>query len=153
MNRNNLRVVMQKYGPKIKEAIAEYMIETDRTVTGKTARSVSFSVFEGPQSIGIAIGGNKVFATLHSGRKPGLRAPSYISIKKWMDSKSSFRGKKTIESAKTIARAIGRDGFEGENISYKAALRVLNALITDSSAAYVKDVEEHLKKSISKNVN
>ena len=102
MNRNNLRVVMQKYGPKIKEAIAEYMIETDRTVTGKTARSVSFSVFEGPQSIGIAIGGNKVFATLHSGRKPGLRAPSYISIKNGWIVKVVSVGRKPLSLLKQL---------------------------------------------------
>ena len=153
MNRNNLRVVMEKYGPKIQQAIKQYMEEQDINATGQTAASIYSNVFETVDSIGIAIGGSKSFTVLHTGRRAGLRAPSYIDINTWMKAKNSFKGTKTINSAKNIARAIGRRGIKGKNISYEASLRIMNALLRDSSAAYIKDIESHFKKSTSKNVN
>ena len=62
-------------------------------------------------------------------------------------------GKSLKSAAFAIANAIGKKGYKGRNISYQASLRIMNALLKDSSAAYVKDVEEHLKNSTSKNVN
>ena len=153
MNRNNLRVVMETYGPKIQEAIKTYMAEQDINATGQTAASVYSNVFETGDSIGIAVGGSESFAVLHKGRRAGLRAPNYLDINDWMKAKSSFKGTKTINSAKNIAKAIGRRGIKGRNISYQASLRIMNALLRDSSAAYIKDIEQHLKNSTSKNVN
>jgi len=144
---------MEKYGPKIKEAIKQYMEEQDKNVTGQTAASIYSNVFETVDSIGIAIAGNTSFAVMHTGRKPNSKAPRYQTIKKWMDNKGSFKGSKTLKSAYAIARSIGRRGIKGKNISYEASLRIMNALLRDSSAAYIKDIESHFKKSTSKNVN
>jgi len=144
---------MERYGPKIKQAIKQYMEETKKNVTGQTAESVYSDVFETGDSIGIGIGGNTSFTVMHTGRKPNSKAPHYKTIKQWMDRRGGFRGTKTLKSAYAIARSIGARGFLGKNISYEASLRIMNALLRDSSAAYIKDVEQHFKNSTSKNVN
>ena len=155
MNRNNLRVVMETYGPKIQEAIKTYMGEAGINATGQTASSVYSNTFETTDSIGIAVGGSKSFATLHTGRRKGAKAPPSTSIEAWMRSKGlgPRNGKSLKSAAFAIARSIGKKGYKGRNISYQASLRIMNALLKDSSAAYIKDVEQHLKNSTSKNVN
>jgi hypothetical protein len=70
-----------------------------------------------------------------------------------------FAGKTTNQTAYTIAKSIGekgtiqRFGYQGRNISQLAVLKIMKGLLADSSAAYIKDVEQHLKNSTSKNVN
>jgi hypothetical protein len=146
---------METYGPKIQEAIKTYMGEAGINATGQTASSVYSNTFETTDSIGIAVGGSKSFATLHTGRRKGAKAPPRTSIEVWMEAKGigPRNGKSLKSAAFAIARAIGRDGYKGRNISYQASLRIMNALLKDSSAAYIKDIEEHLKNSTSKNVN
>lgn len=140
---------MEKYGPKIKEAIKSYMEDADINATGKTARSIYHEVFDTPNSIGIKIGGNKSFIVLHSGRRKGALPPPVASIKTWMQAKGigPKKGKSSESAAFAIANAIGNNGYEGRNISYQGSLRIMNALLKDSSEAYIKDVEQHLKKS------
>ena len=146
---------MEKYGPKIQEAIKTYMGEAGINATGQTASSVYSNIFETTNSIGIAVGGSKSFATLHTGRRKGAKAPPSTSIEAWMEAKGigPSSGRSLKSAAFLIARAIGENGYKGRNISYQASLRIMNALLTDSSAAYIKDIEQHIKNSTSKNVN
>ena len=146
---------MEKYGPKIQEAIKAYMSEQDINATGQTAASIYSNTFETVNSIGIAVGGSKSFTVLHTGRRKGATPPPSTSIESWMKAKglSPRRGKSLESAAFAIARSIGKNGYKGRNISYQASLRIMNALLTDSSAAYIKDIEQHIKNSTSKNVN
>ena len=146
---------METYGPKIQEAIKTYMGEAGINATGQTASSVYSNTFETTNSIGIAVGGSKSFTVLHTGRRKGAKAPPSTSIEAWMRAKGlgPRNGKSLKSAAFAIARAIGKNGYKGRNISYQASLRIMNALLRDSSAAYIKDIEQHLKNSTSKNVN
>lgn len=161
MNRNNLKAVMNRYAPQIQRAIRDQMISDGLYATGKTARSVSAEVGETADSIGIGIDKSFVFDILQFGRKAGKRQPPYKPIARWMKQKNvgDFAGMNTNQTAFLIARSIGkkgtikRFGYQGRNISELAVLRILNGLLSDSSEAYIKDVEQHLKDSTSKNVN
>ena len=161
MNRNNLKAVMNRYAPQIQRAIKDQMISDGLYATGNTARSVFAKVGETADSIGIGIEKSFVFDILQFGRTAGKTQPPYKPIARWMKQKniSNFPGMNTKQTAFLIARSIGkkgtikRFGYQGRNISELAVLRILNGLLSDSSDAYIKDVEQHLKTSTSKNVN
>jgi hypothetical protein len=160
---------MNRYAPQIQRAIREQMISDELYSTGKTARSVFAKVGETADSIGVfidrssAFSGSSafVFDVLQFGRKAGKRQPPYSPIVRWMKQKNiaAFPGMNTKQTAFLIARSIGkkgtikRFGYQGRNISELAMLRIVRAILSDSSEAYIKDVEQHIKNSSSKNVN
>lgn len=160
---------MNRYAPQVQRAIRAQMISDGLYSTGKTARSVSAKVGETDNSIGIGIDKSSafsgssafVFDILQFGRKAGRTQPPYRPIARWMKQKniSDFPGMNTRQTAFLIARSIGRKGtikrfgYQGRNISELAILRIVRAILSDSSEAYIKDVEQHLKNSTSKNVN
>jgi hypothetical protein len=146
---------MEKYGPKLEKAIRDYMAENEINATGQTSSSVSSGVFETSSSIVLAIGGSKAFTVLQTGRRKGALPPPVASIETWMRSKGIGPGNnKSLKSAAfAIAKSIGKYGYKGRNISAQAFLRISKMLLKDTSEAYIKDIEEYLKNSTSKNVN
>ena len=147
VNKNNLKVVMDRFAPIIQAAVKERMSSEGKNATGKTSSSIFARTFERKDSIGINVGGGYGFPFLHTGRRPGATQPPYRVIADWMKAKgiSEFAGSLN-KSAYLIARAIGKRGIRANNISGKAVQRIINRLLNDTSEAYIKDVEQHLKK-------
>ncbi|BAQ92655.1 hypothetical protein [uncultured Mediterranean phage uvMED] len=152
---------MEKYAPIIERAIKDQMKSDKLYVTGDTSNSVSADVYSQANSIAIGIDKSFIFDVLQFGRKAGKTQPPYEAIASWMKRKGvkDFAGKSTNQTAYTIAKSIGekgtikRFGYQGRNISQLAVLKIMKGLLADSSEAYIKDVEQHLKNSTSKNVN
>lgn len=150
MNRNNVKAVINAYAPQIEKAIKNKMASEGINATGSASRSVRANPFQSNTKVGIRVRGNTAFEIVHFGRKPGKTPPPYKSIAKWMRAKniSPIGGLSINKSAYIIARSIGRKGFRGRNISEMALSEIIDKLINDASLAHIKDVEQHLKKSI-----
>ena len=153
VNKNNLKVVMDKYGPIIEKAMKDQMANDsgseypNRNASGRTARSIKAKTFDRRGTIGIEVAGGYGLKFLHTGRRPGAKPPPVSAIKKWMIKKGIAPQYGSInKSAGTIAYFIGRDGFKGSNIFGKAMERIGGKLLSETADAYIKDVEEHLKK-------
>lgn len=147
VNKNNLKKVMDRYAPIVKGALDNKMREQGKYVTGKTSRSVKVKPFELKNRIGLRATSSKLFNILHTGRRPG-KAPPLKAIEDWIKNKPQINPRKSIRStAYAIANKIGRDGFPGKDIWGMALESVLRRLLSDTSEAYIKDIEEHLKKS------
>lgn len=150
MDKNNLKAVIDAYAPRIEKAIKSKMASEGINATGSASRSVRATPFQSNTKVGLRVRGNTAFEILHFGRKPGKTPPPYKSIAKWMKAKniSPIGGLSINKSAYIIARSIGKKGFEGRNISEMALSEIIDDLLNNASSAYVKDVEQHLKKSI-----
>lgn len=152
MNKNNLKVVMDKYGPIIEKAMKDQMANdsgskySKRNASGRTAASIKAKTLDTRGIIGIEVAGGYGLKFLHTGRRPGAKPPPVSVIKDWMIKKGIPPQYGSIKkSAGTIAYFIGRDGFKGSNIFGKAMERIGGKLLSETADAYIKDVEEHLK--------
>ena len=144
---------MTRYAPLIEEAIKSKMISDKTIATGETLNSVKAKEFEMADSIGIRLRAAESFNFLNYGRRPGT-PPPYKPIAKWLEKKNIpyFAGSLN-KTAYIIAQSIGEKGtikdfgYKGTNVTDRALKGILNRLLQDSSEAYIKDVEQHLKKS------
>lgn len=150
MDKNNLKAVIKRYAPEIETAIKSKMASEKIDATGSASRSVRAIPFQSKTKVGFRVRGNTAFEIVHFGRKPGKVPPPYKSIAKWMKAKniSPIGGLSINKSAYIIARSIGIKGFRGRNISEMALSEIIDSLLDDASSAYVKDVEQHLEKSM-----
>jgi hypothetical protein len=139
---------MDRYAPVVKKAIDRRMRMEGKYVTGKTARGVSVKSFERSERIGLRASSTKRFNVMHTGRRPGATPPPAQEIKQWIQNKPGFNPKKSIDSAAyAVAKSIGERGFAGKDIWGMALESVLSRILNDTSEAYIKDVEKHLKKT------
>ncbi len=145
---------MDKYGPIIEKAIKDQMANDSemeypkRNASGRTAASIKAKTFDGRETIGIEIAGRYGFKFLHTGRRPGAKPPPVSVIEDWMMKKGIAPKYGSIKkSAGTIAFFIGKHGFKGSNIFGKAMNKVIKRLLPETSEAYIKDIEEHIKES------
>lgn len=153
VNKNNLKVVMDKYGPIIEKAMRDQMANDsgseypNRNASGRTARSIKAKTFNRRGTIGIKVAGRHGLKFLHTGRRPGAKPPPVSVIEDWMNKKGIPPKYGSIKkSAGTIAFFIGKNGFKGSNIFGKAMERIGGKLLSETADAYIKDVEQHLKK-------
>jgi len=139
---------MDRYAPIVRNALEQKMREQNKYATGKTLKSVRIRSFETKTKIGLRATSSKLFNILHTGRKAGMTPPPVSAIEAWIKNKPQINPRKSIRStAYAIAKKIGRDGFPGKDIWGMALESVLRRLLNDTSEAYIKDIEEHLKKS------
>lgn len=155
VNKNNLKVVMDRYGPIIEKAMKDQMANDsgysstypNRNASGRTAQSIKTKTFDRKGNIGIEVAGGYGLKFLHTGRRPGAKPPEVSVIEDWMNKKGIPPKYGSIKkSAGTIAFFIGKNGFKGSNIFGKAMGRIGGKLLSETADAYIKDVEQHLKK-------
>jgi hypothetical protein len=105
----NLISILNNYGHSTIESIKRNMALTGTNATGKTAKSLHYTVVESGDKITLSIKGKPYFAVVETGRKatPSYK-PSYAfvaSIKEWVKAKGLPEG-----SAYAIARSIHKKG-------------------------------------------
>ena len=138
---------MDRYAPIVKQAIDRKMRDEGKIVTGKTAKGVNVKSFEHKQKVGLRASSTKRFSVMNTGRGPNQTPPPYTPIMQWIKRKN-IAPKKTLKSAAiAISKSIGKRGFPGVDIWGMALDSVLDRLLNDTSEAYIKDIEQHLKKS------